>query len=258
MQRCGGEGADIRQRIFDERLCRPLAHALGALLHTVADAGLLIADPERERAEEHIALGQAVERVDDLAVKELEVRRGGHVHPRGLADEPIEAVGGKLVQPAFLAAVLLDALDDLIALLPEPVHFDYLLRRVLKVAVDDDAAVALRLLQPREHRGFLAEVAAEVYADDVVVLPGGLVYLRPCVVTGAVVNEQQLIVDLLRLENFRHALRRLGDHFFLIIGRQDHGKHFSHLTWKSDMSRSDRSGTAAPPCHNRRRLRARR
>lgn len=77
MQRCGGERADVRQRVFDERLCRPLAHALGALLHTVADAGLLIADPERERAEEHIALGQAVERVDDLAVKELEVRRGG-------------------------------------------------------------------------------------------------------------------------------------------------------------------------------------
>ena len=106
----------------------------------------------------------------------------------------------KLVQPALLAAVFLDALDDLVALLPEPVHLDYFLRRVLQITVDDDAAVALRLLQPREHRGLFAEVAAEVYADDVAVLFGGLVYLRPCAVTGAVVNEQQLIVDLLRLE----------------------------------------------------------
>ena len=55
-------------------------------------------------------------------------------------------------QAALLAAVLLDALDDLIALLPEPDHLDDLLGRMLQVAVQNDAAVAPCLLKPGEHR----------------------------------------------------------------------------------------------------------
>ena len=83
------------------------------------------------------------------------------------------------MEAGLLAAVGLDALDDLVALLPEPVHFDDLLGRVLQIAVDDHDAVALRGLETGEHRGLLAEVAAEMHADDVGIGRGAALDLAP-------------------------------------------------------------------------------
>ena len=121
------------------------------------------------------------------------------------------------MEGALLAAVLLDALDHLIALLPQTVHVHDLLRRVLQVAVHDHHAVALRLLKAREHGGFLAEVAAEVDAHHMPVLPGAALDLLPGVVAGAVVHEQQFIVDLRVAEDLPQPLGGDGDHFFFIV-----------------------------------------
>ena len=83
------------------------------------------------------------------------------------------------MQCAFAAAILLYALDYLVALLPEPVHFHYLFGRMLKVAVDYNAAVAGGLFKPCEHGGLLTEIAAEVHADHIDVFLRSGAYLAP-------------------------------------------------------------------------------
>ena len=78
------------------------------------------------------------------------------------------------MESGFLTAVTLDPLNDLIALLPETVHLDDLLGRVLQIAVEHDAAVAAGLFKPGKHRSLLAEVSAEAdAADPGILLPGG-------------------------------------------------------------------------------------
>ena len=86
MQGSRGERRNIGQCILDKGLGGPLAFAHSAFLNTVADGSLLIAYPEAEGTEEHIALGQLVERVHNLAVKKLEVGRRAHVNAGELAD----------------------------------------------------------------------------------------------------------------------------------------------------------------------------
>ena len=217
MQRGRGEGGDVRDGVLDEGFGGPLADPLGALLHTIAHLRLLEAHPEGQGAEENIALRQGVEGIHNLAVKQLKVRGRAHVHAGGAANEAVEAVGGELVKSALLAAILLDALDHLVALFPEAVHLNDLLGRVLQVAVHDDHAVALCLLKTGEHGGLLAEVAAEVDAYHMFVRLCAAPDLVPGSVARAVVHEQQLVVDLRIAQDLPQALGGDGDHFFFIV-----------------------------------------
>ena len=198
-------------------------------------------DPEGEGAEEDVALRQGVERIHHLAVKELKVRGGGHVHPGGAADQVIEAVGGKLVKGRLLAAILLDALDDLVPLLPKTIHLDDLLRRVLEIAVDDHHAVALCLLEPREHRGLLAEVAAEADADHVRIGRAAAQDFAPGAVAGAVVDKQKLIVDPGVSEDYAEAFGRDGDHFFFIV-RGENNREQSKPSLSGNQIRGGKAG----------------
>ena len=225
MQGSGGEGRDIRDGVLDEGLGGPFAHTLGALLHAVEHLRLLVAHPEGQGTEEDVALRQGIERIHDLAVEQLKVRGGAHVHAGRPADETVEAVGRKFVEAALLAAILLDALHDLIALFPEAVHVHDLLGRVLEIAVDDHDAVALRLLKTCEHSGLLAEVAAEMDADDVGIGGAGTQDLAPGAVAGAVVHKQELVVDAGSAQDFAEAFCRDGDHFFFVIRGENNREH---------------------------------
>ena len=129
------------------------------------------------------------------------------------------------MEAALLAPVLLDALDDLVALLPQAVHLDDLLRRVLEVAVDDDNTVALCALKPGEHRRLLAEVAAEMQTDDMGVLFGGGRNFGPGFVRRTVVHKKQLILNARAAENVRKAGGGNMNHFFFVIGRENYRKH---------------------------------
>ena len=121
------------------------------------------------------------------------------------------------MEGALLAPVLLDPFNHLIALFPQPVHLHQLLRRVLQIAVHHRAAVAPGLLQPGEHGRLLAEVPAEMEAHHMFVLLGRLPDHVPGLILGAVVHEQQLIVDAGLLQNGAHPLGGGKDHFFLIV-----------------------------------------
>ena len=79
---------------------------------------------------------------------------------------------------------------------------------MLKVTVDNGAAVAPGLFQPCEHGRLLAEVPAEVYAHDMAVAFGGLLYHFPGGVLGAVVHKEQFIVYAGVLKDGGQALRR--------------------------------------------------
>ena len=77
------------------------------------------------------------------------------------------------MKAGLFAAVVFDPLNDLVALFPEPVHLNDLLRRVLQIAVEHDTAVTAGFFKPGKHRGLLAEVPAEANtADPGILLPG--------------------------------------------------------------------------------------
>ena len=88
---------------------------------------------------------------------------------------------------AFPATIVLDTLNYFIAILPKSVHFDYLLRWVLKIAVNNNAAISGGFLKICEHCGLLAEISAEIHSDNILVLFCCMAYLRPCAVLRAVV-----------------------------------------------------------------------
>ena len=127
---------------------------------------------------------------------------------------------------ALRAAAGLLPLDDLVPLLPQTVHLHDLLRRVLKIAVDHDAALALCRSEPRKDRRFFPKVPGKMESADTAgrgkrrdLLPGG--------VPGAVIHENELTSDCsLR----QHAADDRGCFFqygLLIIDGDNHRQHYS-------------------------------
>ena len=116
--------------------------------------------------QKNVAFRHGVQCVNDLAVQKLEIGRRGHVDPGCLADNAIEGVCGKAAQTGFFTPVMLDALHHFIALLPQAVHLNNFLRRMLQVAVQHHAAVSAGLFKPRKHGGFFTKIAAEADAAD--------------------------------------------------------------------------------------------
>ena len=120
------------------------------------------------------------------------------------------------MEGGFLSPVLLDALYHLIAPLPQPDHLHQLFRGVLEVAVQHGAGVSPGLLQAGEHGGLLAEVPAEPHPHHPGVQdPGGLDG-GPGAVGGAVVHEDELIVDIRPGQDPGHPLGSQGDGLLLV------------------------------------------
>src|SRR5699024_2419470 len=117
-------------------------------------------DPGRKRAEKRIFFFNIQQGIDCLSIQKLEIRGPGHINICEPADNLIKALSSKKMSTAFvLSPGMLDSFDDLIAVLPEPVHFYNLLRRMLQIAVDDYAAVSGRIEKTGIYGGFLAKVS---------------------------------------------------------------------------------------------------
>ena len=95
----------------------------------------------------------------------------------------------------LLTAVRLHALDDLDALLPQPVHLHELLGRMLQVAVDHGDAVTVCRLQAGKNGGLLAEIARKMDAAHGIAVLGLGADLRPSGVARAVVDKDQFMRD---------------------------------------------------------------
>lgn len=158
----GGERGDIIHGVLCERRRGPFGSSACALLHIEGDAHRFKADPRGKRAEKGVPLAHIDENVDRLPVEQLEVRGVRHVDAGRAADERIERSRRETDARGSPRRGGLLPLDDLVALLPQAVHLHDLLRRVLEIAVDHNAAVAFRRGQPREDRRFLAEIPGKM------------------------------------------------------------------------------------------------
>ena len=92
-----------------------------------------------------------------------------------------------------LSPGMLDSFDDLIAVLPEPVHFYDLLRRMLQIAVDDYAAVSGRIEKTGIYGGFLAKVSGKINAFNTGIMFCFALNLHPGIVCGTVVDKYKFI-----------------------------------------------------------------
>ncbi len=129
---------------------------------------------------------------------------------------------------AFGAALALDALHDLDALGPEPVHFGDRFHGVLQVTVQRDAAVAAGGLQPGVQGCFLAESAGEPDAAHLRVRLRRLADDVPAVVGGAIVDEEHLVADVGGGEDLGQPPGHFGDVLRFVVGGEDDGeKRFS-------------------------------
>ena len=81
-------------------------------------------------------------------------------------DRAVERARRRLLEPALLRAAATPHQHDIVAFLPGANHVRDELRRILQVGVDDDDRVAVRVVETRAHRHFLAEVARQVDDGD--------------------------------------------------------------------------------------------
>jgi hypothetical protein len=187
-------------------------------MYIVADGGRAEADPHRKSAEEPVLFPHPHQLIDGLAIEQLEVRCLRHVESRRPADQAVKLPGRQTMQRAFPAAAALAALDHIVALLPEPVHFHDGFRRLLQIAVDHCRAAAAAVRQPRHDRRFLAEIAGKTQPAHALIRGGGTPDLRPGAVARTVVDENQFTVDLCVVKQAADSGGRPGNHFFFIEG----------------------------------------
>jgi hypothetical protein len=142
----------------DEPAQRLLRLARGAVLAVVEHAVGLEAEPTAQAGDEPVALGQPVEVLDDDAVHQAEdpgVGRRRQVGHR--AQDRVEQHEPDAAHAVVGAAVAL-AEHHLRAVAPLPNHLRDHLRRILQIAVDEDDAIAARMVNASRHRGLVAEV----------------------------------------------------------------------------------------------------
>ncbi len=116
------EREQIPDGVAQEQRLRPLALPCCPLLHFEGHGIYSKADPGHEPTKEAIALGTGLERLDDLAVEQLEVAgtaEAGTVAGQAGTHQSIEDPSRGAIREAFLAALRLDAIDHIGPALPE-------------------------------------------------------------------------------------------------------------------------------------------
>ena len=148
-----------------------------------------------------------LDRIHQAVEHPIEPRRRGHLH-----------------QP-FGIAVIPHRGDHLSAVAPGLHHRWNPLRRVLQVGIDQhrSGTAAVGIVQPRQHRGLLAEVAGELQQRDgrigMALLPGTDHSNRG--IGGTVINQQQMV----HLRQGHDTLNEGADH----LGFVEAGRHHPHL-----------------------------
>ena len=113
-------------------------------------------------------------------------------------------------------------LDHFIAFLPQPVHLNKCLRRMLQVTVHDSHHISTGLRKPCENRCFLSEISGKKNACHIRIPLSCLLNFFPCPVAGTIVYNHQLIGNLRFCKNFRQHPTGFPNHQLLIICRKYH------------------------------------
>ena len=137
------------------------------------------------------------------------------------------------MQRGFPAAVLFDAFNDIVSLLPEPVHLDQLFRRMLQITVHDSRAFSLSLRKARKNSRFLAEVSRKPDTADSGVPRCGSADFIPCPVFGAVADKDNFEWDSGRIQNRRDHFCGLKQGRLLVICGKHNGKKAGALFCRS-------------------------
>ena len=84
----------------------------------------------------------------------------------GLDDNAVKSIGTEPVSIGLFPPIRLFCLHNLVPLLPEPIHLHNFLRRMLQIAVDHHAAIALGRCQTGIDCGFLSEIPGEFHTPN--------------------------------------------------------------------------------------------
>ncbi len=106
----------------------------------------------------------------------------------------------------------------------EPHHLGEELGGILKVGVEDQNAPADRLAQPGRQGKLVAVVAREVHQNQPRVRCRQLQHARPGAVRRSVVDQDDLGVNLERLNGCRQPPVKLAKDAFLVVARHDDGE----------------------------------
>ncbi len=197
LQRQVREGGDRVEREAQHLAQRVLGLAGVARVALVGDGGLREADPHGHAAQEARALGHRQQRVQRAAVEQAEVAGVGlEVDLGELVEQLVEPRGGGELEGGLALALLAHRVDDVGALAPLGDHLGDQLRRVLQVGVDHRDDVADRVLEAGGERGLVAEVAREVHDAHARVGRGDAVEQLGRAVGAAVVDEDQLELEV--------------------------------------------------------------
>ena len=133
-------------------------------------------------------------RIYHLAVKQFKIRRVAHIKPCHRRHHFIEQIRARFVQFSLFSAAALYALDNLKPLLPQMIHFNKFLRRVLHIGIDYGSAVTPAPFKSRKNCGILTEITRKSYAFYPSVVFVKRAYFLPCSVRGSVIDINQFIV----------------------------------------------------------------
>lgn len=217
-QRNGAEGNDVGKRVFDQLPEGPFGFPDHSVRHVIVNAAAFESRPEGQGSEEGAPFRHLEKNVGHLFVDQLEVAGVLQVKAGQGGKDPVKEPGELFMQGGFLAAAFFQPLHDLIALLPELIHFGDLLRRVLQVAVHHDKTIAAPPGKPGQDRGLLAEITAEFDA-----LYPGILFRRlfdggKGLIPGTVADKKQLAGDPAAVHQLQHDLRRIADIALLVEG----------------------------------------
>ncbi len=188
----------------------------GALGAGVGDAGAAEAEPVSQAGDEAVALGEAVEFLDDGAVHEAEnsgVGGAGEIgHP---AEQGIEEAEADAADAAFGAAGAL-AEDDLESFFPFVDHLRDDFGGILEIAVDEDDAVTGGVMDAGGDCGLVAEISGEGDNFEAGVFALDLGHDAGRGVAAAVVNEDGFPFEVVGVHGGGEAAAEFGEVFLLV------------------------------------------
>lgn len=222
-QRHRAEARDPFEREVPELPAGEFRVARAARLALILDDHGPVAHPREQPLHEAPALRQAAQRVDDLPVHQPEIAdvdRQLHFGQR-IVHAVIQRGGGALRERVARAVAALRR-HDLGAVAPMVDHHGNQARRILQVRVDRDHRVAVRFVEARRQRGFLAEVARQIDHAHARLARADRDELLERVVAAAVVHADDLEADRFdRLHQRHHFRKEPRDRVAFVVERHD-------------------------------------
>ena len=133
------------------------------------------------------------------------------------------------MKKSFFSTVFLDTLHNLVALLPEPVHFQEDFRRMLQVTVHHSHRISACLCKAGHNCCFFPEISGKMHTCHIFIFSGYFFYRCPGSVRGTVIYQNQFIKDPGLPQELSESPAGFLHHRFLVTGRQNYrySAHFS-------------------------------